>query len=130
MQGRVKVPYADLLPTASEASIALLEGLLVFDPPCRFSAEKALAHRYFQPLSGKLHVDPDPVVAPGFDFDFESEPMLQDQLRAMILQEVQSFHEENEQEEEEEEEAEQGAGQGYGNPEAAIMYHPPPVAAA
>lgn len=49
---------------------------------------------FLSPLcSGRLHVDPDPVVAPGFDFDFESEPMHQDQLRAMILQEVrQALH--------------------------------------
>lgn len=46
----LQVPYADLLPSASEASIALLETLLVFDPPRRLSAEEALNHRYFQPL--------------------------------------------------------------------------------
>lgn len=41
---------------------------------------------------GKIHVAPDPVVAPGFDFDFESEPMCQEQLRDMILQEVCILH--------------------------------------
>ncbi|CAM9882429.1 unnamed protein product, partial [Scytosiphon promiscuus] len=104
MQGRVKVPYSELLPTASEASIALLEGLLVFDPPCRFSAEEALNHRYFQPLSGKVHVAPDPDVTPGFDFDFESEPMNLDQLRHMIFEEVASFHGQGGQEDDDEEE--------------------------
>ncbi|CAM9991548.1 unnamed protein product [Ectocarpus sp. 6 AP-2014] len=104
MQGRVKVPFADLLPNASEASLALLERLLVFDPPCRFSADEALSHRYFQPLSGRIHVPPDPEVAPGLDFDFESEPMHQEQLRNMILQEVALFHGYAVQEEEKEEE--------------------------
>eukprot|EP00752_Nemacystus_decipiens_P018401 g16504.t1 len=123
MQGRVKVPYADLLPSASEASIDLLEGLLVFDPPCRLSAEEALNHRYFQPLRGKIHVAPDPVVAPGFDFDFESEPMHQEQLRDMILQEVASFTGEDEDEDDQEEAEDQP--HMYYPPGAAVALAPP-----
>lgn len=33
-------------------------------------------------------VKPDPEVAPGFEFDFESEPLCRVQLKQMILQEV------------------------------------------
>lgn len=40
---------------------------------------------------GKVQVGPDPEIAPGFDFDFESEPMHVEQLRYMIMQEVRTY---------------------------------------
>ncbi|CAM9158893.1 unnamed protein product, partial [Laminaria digitata] len=90
MQDRVKVPYVDLFSSASEQAVDLLEGLLVFDPPGRLSVDVALDHPYFQPLR-RSDVKPDPEVAPGFEFDFESEPLCRVQLKQMILQEVESF---------------------------------------
>ncbi|CAM9583608.1 unnamed protein product, partial [Pylaiella littoralis] len=89
-QDRVKVPYAKLFSDASEHAIDLLEGLLVFDPPGRLSVDEALDHPYFQPLR-KNGTSPDPEVPPGFEFDFESEPLCRVQLKNMILEEVESF---------------------------------------
>lgn len=45
-----QTPYVELFSGASEHAIDLLEGLLVFDPPCRLSVDQALDHPYFQPL--------------------------------------------------------------------------------
>ncbi|CAM9491170.1 unnamed protein product, partial [Ectocarpus fasciculatus] len=90
MQDRVKVPYAELFSGASEHAIDLLEGLLVFHPPCRLSVDEALEHPYFHPLR-KSDTNPDPDVSPGFEFDFESKPLCRVQLKKMILAEVESF---------------------------------------
>ncbi|CAM9320624.1 unnamed protein product [Ectocarpus sp. 12 AP-2014] len=90
MQDRVKVPYAELFTGASEHAIDLLEGLLVFHPPCRLSVDEALEHPYFHPLR-KSDTNPDPDVSPGFEFDFESKPLCRVQLKKMILAEVESF---------------------------------------
>lgn len=45
-----QIPFADLFPSASEAAIDLLEGLLVFDPPGRLTVDEALDNPYFEPL--------------------------------------------------------------------------------
>ena len=42
----------------------------------------------FRAYRRRSDVKPDPEVAPGFEFDFESEPPCRVQLKQMILQEV------------------------------------------
>lgn len=42
----------------------------------------------FRAYRRRSDVKPDPEVAPGFEFDFESEPLCRVQLKQMILQEV------------------------------------------
>ncbi|CAM9721268.1 unnamed protein product [Chrysoparadoxa australica] len=94
MSGNVKQPHQMRFPDASEAAVSLLDGLLVFDPPQRLTVAEALEHHYFDPLRNS-EGHPDPPVAPGFEFDFESEPLARLQLKSLILEEVDTFRRES-----------------------------------
>ena len=92
VQGKVKVPFERLYPSAPPLVIGLLESSLAFEPNDRLSAREALKHPYFAPFEPEKEVEPP--IHPEFNFNFEHQQLPKAQLKGMILEEVSSFRRE------------------------------------
>jgi serine/threonine protein kinase len=92
VQGKVKVPFERLYPSAPPLVIGLLESSLAFEPNDRLSAREALKHPYFAPFEPEKEVEPP--IHPDFNFNFEHQQLPKAQLKGMILEEVSSFRRE------------------------------------
>lgn len=80
-------PFPSLFPNANPDALALLDGMLTFDPSSRITVEDALAHPYLQ----VWHEPSDEPYCPAaFDFAFEVVDEVGD-MRNMILDEVARF---------------------------------------
>jgi len=82
------VPFASMFPNASAPALDLLSKMLVFDPRKRISAAKALEHDYLLALH---NVNDEPSAEP-FDFKFEADDVTENQLRALIWEQLRRFH--------------------------------------
>ncbi|SCU93883.1 LAFA_0F18712g1_1 [Lachancea sp. 'fantastica'] len=82
-----KVPFSVLYPQANAQALDLLEKMLALDPQKRITVEEALEHPYLS-----IWHDPsdEPVCSEKFDFGFEAVNEM-DELKRMILEEVQDF---------------------------------------
>ncbi|KNC56041.1 CMGC/MAPK protein kinase [Thecamonas trahens ATCC 50062] len=76
-------------PGVSPVAIDLLEKLLATQPGDRLTAEQALEHPYFADLHEPTN---EPAAPPFLDFDFESEPVDINTIRAHIYNEMLAFH--------------------------------------
>lgn len=82
-----KVPFITMYPNANPQALDLLEKMLAFDPQRRITVEEALKHPYLS-----IWHDPadEPVCSTKFDFSFESVNEIE-QLKQMVMEEVQDF---------------------------------------
>lgn len=82
-----KVPISTLYPQANPLAIDLLDRMLNLDPESRITVDEALQHPYL-----KVWHDPEdePLCLNKFDFTFEEVDDI-DQMKQMILEEVESF---------------------------------------
>ncbi|QLQ81010.1 hypothetical protein HG537_0E03650 [Torulaspora globosa] len=82
-----KVPFAEIFPQANPQALDLLERMLAFDPLRRITVEEALKHPYLS-----IWHDPadEPICSEKFEFSFESINEM-DELKQMVIQEVQDF---------------------------------------
>ncbi|GMY10684.1 mitogen-activated protein kinase 3 [Fagus crenata] len=70
-------------------AIDLIEKMLTFDPTKRITVEEALAHPYL----ARLHdVADEPVCPEPFSFEFEQQPLGEEQMKDMIYQEALSLN--------------------------------------
>ncbi len=92
MRGKQRKCVLHVFDTASPLAVDLLEGLLVFDPPDRLTVYESISHMYFEPLLSNDTEDSLPVQ--GLDFDFESQSLPVEELKGLIVEEVDSFCEE------------------------------------
>ncbi|KAL3235185.1 hypothetical protein RNJ44_02973 [Nakaseomyces bracarensis] len=84
-----KVPFSELYPNGNPDALDLLERMLAFDPQERITVEEALEHPY---LSIWHDAADEPVCNEKFEFSFESVNEMED-LKRMVVDEVQSFRE-------------------------------------
>ncbi|KAM6578776.1 hypothetical protein CsatB_030613 [Cannabis sativa] len=72
-------------PHVHPLAIDLIEKMLTFDPNRRITVEEALAHPYLT----RLHdVADEPVCSNPFSFEFEQQPLTEEQMKDMIYQEA------------------------------------------
>ncbi|KAL1203254.1 Mitogen-activated protein kinase 3 [Cardamine amara subsp. amara] len=78
-------PLANLFSHVNPLAIDLVDRMLTFDPNRRITVEEALNHQYLS----KLH-DPndEPICQKPFSFEFEQQPMDEEQIKEMIYQEA------------------------------------------
>ncbi len=91
IRGKQRKCFLNLFESASPLAVDLLEGLLVFDPPDRLTVHESISHRYFEPLWENDTVDIQ--VVQELNFNFESQPLQLQYLKGLILDEIDSFHE-------------------------------------
>ncbi|SCU86725.1 LAMI_0D03356g1_1 [Lachancea mirantina] len=82
-----KVPFSRLYPDANPQALDLLEKMLTFDPQDRITVDEALKHPY---LSIWHDAADEPVCTEKFDFGFEAVSEA-DELKEMVIQEVEEF---------------------------------------
>ncbi|CCK72998.1 mitogen-activated serine/threonine-protein kinase SLT2 KNAG_0M01450 [Huiozyma naganishii CBS 8797] len=82
-----KIPFSSLYPEANPQALDLLEKMLTFDPQERITVDEALEHPYLS-----IWHDPadEPVCSEKFEFSFEAVNDL-DELKQMVINEVQDF---------------------------------------
>jgi mitogen-activated protein kinase 1/3 len=78
-------PLAKLFSHVNPMAIDLVDRMLTFDPNRRITVEQALNHQYL----AKLH-DPndEPICQKPFSFEFEQQPLDEEQIKEMIYQEA------------------------------------------
>ncbi|EOA24229.1 hypothetical protein CARUB_v10017466mg [Capsella rubella] len=78
-------PLAKLFSHVNPMAIDLVDRMLTFDPNRRITVEEALNHQYL----AKLH-DPsdEPICQKPFSFEFEQQPLDEEQIKDMIYQEA------------------------------------------
>nr|ANN45086.1 mitogen-activated protein kinase 3 [Brassica napus] len=78
-------PLAKLFSHVNSLAIDLVDRMLTFDPNKRITVEEALNHPYL----AKLH-DPndEPICLKPFSFDFEQQPLDEEQIKEMIYREA------------------------------------------
>mmetsp|Transcript_4013 Transcript_4013/g.8613 ORF Transcript_4013/g.8613 Transcript_4013/m.8613 type:complete len:398 (+) Transcript_4013:156-1349(+) len=81
--------WSELYPDAAPEALALLDGMLQFNPAKRITMKEAIECEYLAPLhQGRALPDTDD----HFSFGFETATASQDELREMIWKEMLSFH--------------------------------------
>ena len=89
-----KVPWKDIIPSASDEWIDLLEKMLKFDPDKRITAGEALKHKFFDDIPKEDDDESlDPVTR--FDFEFEDQDLNINELRDLLLHEIMLYHDQN-----------------------------------
>ncbi|XP_027908775.1 mitogen-activated protein kinase 3 isoform X1 [Vigna unguiculata] len=78
-------PLAQVFPHVHPAAIDLIDKMLTIDPTKRITVEEALAHPYLE----KLHdVADEPICMEPFSFEFEQQPLDEEQIKEMIYREA------------------------------------------
>ncbi|KAF2300494.1 hypothetical protein GH714_013820 [Hevea brasiliensis] len=78
-------PLAQVFPHVHPLAIDLIDRMLTFDPTRRITVEEALAHPYL----ARLHdIADEPVCPVPFSFDFEQQPLVEEQMKEMIYREA------------------------------------------
>ncbi|GLT43254.1 hypothetical protein SLA2020_172180 [Shorea laevis] len=78
-------PLASVFPNVHPLAIDLVDRMLTFDPTRRITVEEALAHPYLE----RLHdIADEPVCLESFSFDFEQQPLGEEQIKDMIYREA------------------------------------------
>ncbi|XVE79706.1 hypothetical protein DITRI_Ditri14bG0079200 [Diplodiscus trichospermus] len=76
---------ANVFPHVHPLAIDLIDRMLTFDPTRRITVEEALAHPYLE----RLHdIADEPVCPEPFSFDFEQQPLGEEQMKDMIYEEA------------------------------------------
>ncbi|CAI0548546.1 unnamed protein product [Linum tenue] len=82
-------PLAKLFPHVHPSAMDLVDKMLTFDPTRRITVEEALAHPYLE----RLHdIADEPVCLESFSFDFEQQPLVEEQMKEMIYREALAFN--------------------------------------
>ncbi|KAK4255028.1 hypothetical protein QN277_008085 [Acacia crassicarpa] len=82
-------PLARVFPHVHPLAIDLIDRMLTIDPTRRITVEEALAHPYL----AKLHDAADEPVCPDtFNFDFEQNPLDEEQIKNMIYEEALAYN--------------------------------------
>ncbi|CAI0545354.1 unnamed protein product [Linum tenue] len=82
-------PLAKLFPHVHPLAMDLVDKMLTFDPTRRITVEEALAHPYLE----RLHdIADEPVCTESFSFDFEQQPLVEEQMKEMIYMEALEFN--------------------------------------
>ncbi|XP_075635100.1 mitogen-activated protein kinase 3 [Castanea sativa] len=82
-------PLAAVFSHVHPLAIDLIEKMFTFDPTKRITVEEALAHPYL----ARLHdIADEPVCPKPFSFDFEQQPLGEEQMKDMIYQEALSLN--------------------------------------
>ncbi|KAF3961901.1 hypothetical protein CMV_013526 [Castanea mollissima] len=85
-------PLAAVFSHVHPLAIDLIEKMFTFDPTKRITVEEALAHPYL----ARLHdIADEPVCPKPFSFDFEQQPLGEEQMKDMIYQEALSLNPES-----------------------------------
>uniref|UniRef100_K3WG42 Mitogen-activated protein kinase n=1 Tax=Globisporangium ultimum (strain ATCC 200006 / CBS 805.95 / DAOM BR144) TaxID=431595 RepID=K3WG42_GLOUD len=84
--------FREMYPGAPADSLDLLKQMLSFNPECRISVDKALAHPFLQAVRRTQSeiVEPNP-----FSMEFENVPLDKETLKARIFDEIKMFAERN-----------------------------------
>ncbi|XP_039144249.1 mitogen-activated protein kinase 5-like [Dioscorea cayenensis subsp. rotundata] len=81
--------FASLYPHVHPSAIDLVEKMLTFNPLQRITVEEALAHPYL----AKLHdIADEPICMDPFSFDFEQQPLNEEQMKELIYKESLFFN--------------------------------------
>ncbi|KAF9592984.1 hypothetical protein IFM89_019561 [Coptis chinensis] len=84
-----RLSLASVFPHVHSEAIDLVEKMLTFDPTQRITVEEALAHPYL----ARLHnTDYEPICPKPFSFDFEKQPLMEEEMKEMIYEEALSFN--------------------------------------
>ncbi|KAJ6424638.1 hypothetical protein OIU84_025418 [Salix udensis] len=76
---------AELFPHFHPLAIDLVDKMLTFDPTKRITVEEALAHPYL----ARLHdIADEPICPEPFSFEFEQQPLTEEQMKAIIYEEA------------------------------------------
>eukprot|EP00041_Stephanoeca_diplocostata_P020321 m.452839 g.452839 ORF g.452839 m.452839 type:complete len:170 (+) comp21542_c0_seq31:1204-1713(+) len=81
----VQVPWKRLFPSATDASLALLDRLLAFNPDKRASVVDALAHTY---LAQYYDPSDEPTASEPFSFDTELDDLPKEELKKLMFEEM------------------------------------------
>ncbi|XP_047311124.1 mitogen-activated protein kinase 3 [Impatiens glandulifera] len=74
-----------IFPHVHPLALDLVDRMLTFDPTTRITVEEALAHPYLE----RLHdIADEPVCLKPFSFDFEHQPLSEEDIKDMIYQEA------------------------------------------
>ncbi|KAL9367713.1 hypothetical protein Peur_038912 [Populus x canadensis] len=80
---------AELFPHFQPLAIDLVDKMLTFDPTRRITVEEALAHPYL----ARLHdIADEPVCPEPFSFEFEQQPLTEEQMKDMVYEEAIAFN--------------------------------------
>ncbi|KAE8911902.1 hypothetical protein PF005_g1195 [Phytophthora fragariae] len=82
----------EMYPGAPADSLDLLKHMLSFNPECRISVDKALAHPF---LESVRRAQSESVEANPFGMEFENVPLNKDALKARIFEEIKMFADRN-----------------------------------
>ncbi|KAJ4979103.1 hypothetical protein NE237_009883 [Protea cynaroides] len=82
-------PFTQIFSHVQPDAIDLVEKMLTFDPTRRITVEQALAHPYL----ARLHdIADEPVCSEPFSFEFERQPLAEEQMKEMIYREALAFN--------------------------------------
>lgn len=90
-----KVPFSNLYPNFSPQSWDILDCFLIFNPEKRITVDQALRHPFFSKCSIPESDIYPPVDTQIFNFDFDRENFTKNQIKDMIIDEINSFQSEH-----------------------------------